>query len=50
MSVLCERAVVGFLKNRTREFRDSNDLRILDANSEALSLEALDALRYQVDT
>ena len=48
-SALIEQAVRQFLVVEERRKRDTQDLKIINANSESLNKEAMDVLSYQVD-
>ena len=48
-SALIEQAVRRFLVVEERRKRDSQDLKIINANAESLNEEAMDVLSYQVD-
>ncbi len=46
---MVEQALREFLENRKCRKREARDLRILNANSDELNLEAQDVLGYQIE-
>ena len=49
-SAFIEEATWRYLRQRRREARDENELRLLDEHAAELNEEALDVLEFQSDT